>query len=68
MFEDLKPGVTKLLHSIIRHLAEACQAMGGKHTVATDTAEPETTQAQLTKYIMESRGPVCIQSRAVCNS
>ena len=53
MFEDLKPGVTKLLHSIIRHLAEACQAMGGKHTLATDTAEPETTQAQLTKYIMK---------------
>lgn len=55
MFEDLKPGVAKLLHSIIKHLADACQAMGGKHTLATntDTATAETTQAQLRKYIMK---------------
>ena len=54
MFEDLKPGVTKLLHSIIKHLADACQAMGNsKPTPATNTAESETMQAQLTKYIMK---------------
>ena len=57
MFEDLKPGVTKLLHSIIKHLADACQAMGNsKPTPATNTAESaesETTQAQVTKYIMK---------------
>ena len=54
MFEDLKPGVTKLLRSIIKHLADACQAMGNnKPTPATNTAESETMQAQLTKYIMK---------------
>ncbi|CAE7241210.1 unnamed protein product [Symbiodinium sp. CCMP2592] len=55
LFEDMKPGATKLLHSIIKHLADACQAMGNSkptQAAATDTAEPETMQAQLTKYIM----------------